>query len=322
MRGAITIGTTTNRHSERFFFAPRGLNGCAAVFKTRARSPRLGIGIAISPSFTVGFFFRTGMNSSLLEECWSKLGRAKEHAKTLDAEIRRFLDTDPYRVDPEHDLEQRRYLFRLKVLQPIPQRRFALIMGDAIHNAKSALDYLAWRLAGSDIVDRDTLFPIFLYPSAFNKRAKKKLWRIHPEALTELRQLQPYNRPNPTIDPLWLLHDLDARDKHKLLTMTQTIPKEAVIFIGGGPGWSPFRFRQGPFDDNAIIADIDIPPNVPEEEVKMGSNITFDIAFEKRIVGAELFVRGTLDRILDAIENILLRFEALLPSNFHWLIWF
>ena len=57
MRGAIIIATTVNRHSGRFFFGRRGLSGCAAVFNTRARSLRLGTGIAISPSFTVGFFF-------------------------------------------------------------------------------------------------------------------------------------------------------------------------------------------------------------------------------------------------------------------------
>jgi len=261
------------------------------------------------------------MNHLLLKECWDKLGRAKEHTNTLDTEIHRFLDTDPYRVEREFDSKQRKYLFRLKIAQPIPQRKFALILGDALHNARSALDYLAWHLAGSNITDRDTLFPIFLYPSAFDKRAKKRLWRIHPDALAELHQLQPYNRPNPRIDALWLLHDLDGRDKHKLLTMTQTIPKEAIIYLPGA-NWPLFRFRQGPFDDDAIIAEIDVPSNVPDEDVKMGSDITFDIAFEKRIVGGELIVRAMLDEILYSVEVILLRFEELLPSNFHWLIWF
>jgi hypothetical protein len=69
------------------------------------------------------------MGDSLLKECWDKLARAKEHAKALDTEISRFLDTNPYRVFPELDSEQRKYLFRLKVLQPIPQREFALNLG-------------------------------------------------------------------------------------------------------------------------------------------------------------------------------------------------
>ena len=107
------------------------------------------------------------MAESLLKECWHKLDRAKEHLKALDEEIGVFLDSKPAVVVREYDAQLPRYLFRVKSMRAIPQARWALIIGDCVHNLRSALDYIAWRLAGSDHEDRRTLFPICENPKQF-----------------------------------------------------------------------------------------------------------------------------------------------------------
>ena len=43
----------------------------------------------------------------------------------------------------------------------LPGEDWALRIGDCIHNLRAALDYIAWRLAGSRPTDTQTQFPIF-----------------------------------------------------------------------------------------------------------------------------------------------------------------
>ncbi|MGD1026380.1 hypothetical protein [Candidatus Binatus soli] len=264
-----------------------------------------------------------GLADSPLRECWNKLRRAEEHAQALDTEIAQFLDSQPYSVVREFDANQCKYLFRLKVLKTIPQERLACIIGDCIHNARSALDYIAWRLAGSDLDDRQTLWPVFLEPAGFEKRGLPRLTRMHPDAVAEIRRLQPYNRGYGEPSALWTLHDLDARDKHKLLTMTQTVAKNAEINILHPINSRPYpiRFSQGTFEDDVILAEVDIPAGVVNPKVEVRSNYIFDISFQQGIItlNGEYAVRPALGQILETVKRILLRFENLIAANPSWI---
>jgi hypothetical protein len=100
------------------------------------------------------------MTAPLLTDCWGKLERAEGHFKVLKAEVMSYLESKPFAMIEEFNSEQAKYLFKLKIIKPIPQFPWALIVGDCVHNARSALDYLAWRLAGSDLADKATIFPI------------------------------------------------------------------------------------------------------------------------------------------------------------------
>src|SRR5208282_3088033 len=103
------------------------------------------------------------------------------------------------------------YLLKLKVIKPIPQVQFALIIGDCIHNARTVLDYIAWRLAGSRLADKTTMFPIYLTEPGFDDvvRRRKLTDVFHPDALNAIREVQPYKRHPPERDHLWLLQELD-----------------------------------------------------------------------------------------------------------------
>src|SRR5208282_3300584 len=162
------------------------------------------------------------MADSLLRECWQKIGRAEEHLNAITPEMRAFLDSKPFATDEGYDSKQSKYLLKLKILKPIPQDRWALMIGDCVHNARCALDYVAWRLAGSKLNDRSTLFPIYETQPGFDKMIERRKLknRIHPDALREIARCQPYMRAYPQMEPLWLLEELVARDKHKLLSMT------------------------------------------------------------------------------------------------------
>jgi hypothetical protein len=71
-----------------------------------------------------------------------KILRANAHIRDLDASIKRFLGTDPFDFfwivdDPGLD----KHLIAKAIAQPSDE--IALLIGDAAHNLRTALDHLA-----------------------------------------------------------------------------------------------------------------------------------------------------------------------------------
>jgi hypothetical protein len=120
-----------------------------------------------------------------LDEARLKFRRGKEHLKALDDEFRRFHANETNGVVCEYDPERRQYVGRFKIFRPIPQHSWGLLLGDSVHNLRSALDYIAWRLAGSDPTDLKTLFPICIHPAKFQSQ-RFRFGRIHPGSVGQL----------------------------------------------------------------------------------------------------------------------------------------
>jgi hypothetical protein len=83
-----------------------------------------------------------------MKGCWAKLDRARSHIDALRREITEVsgddLDSVPLRreFEPEHGA----VVYRI---DRVPEVRdsWGLIIGDALHNFRSALDHLWWQLA-------------------------------------------------------------------------------------------------------------------------------------------------------------------------------
>ena len=116
-----------------------------------------------------------------------------------------------------------------------PKNPISLLIGDALHNMRSALDTLAYALASaftkplsedianrSDFIfgDEDRKGNVGVGSALFHAGAAKiEGW--HPDAQTAVEGLQPYQRGKSfRTDPLWTLHDLDRINKHRLLHIT------------------------------------------------------------------------------------------------------
>jgi hypothetical protein len=102
----------------------------------------------------------------------------------------------------------------------IPER-LSLIAGDAIHNLRSALDYLAYELAeisspgGFD--ESRIFFPISDGRDNHEARLRDIRSILRQDAIDALRVLQPYRGGKGHGNTLWCLHRLDILDKHRLL---------------------------------------------------------------------------------------------------------
>src|SRR5947208_16718341 len=94
-----------------------------------------------------------------------KLTRADEHLKVLHDEVADFMAIHPYEVVTQQD-GPRRNISAKVVYQHAPPDRLLMLIGDVLYNLRSALDHLAWSLAGTH-ADARTEFPIFLNRSKF-----------------------------------------------------------------------------------------------------------------------------------------------------------
>src|SRR5205823_3252080 len=145
----------------------------------------------------------------------AKVERAHRHYQTLKEQVDAFFAGNPYLVTIEPDADARCYSARLTDAPPIPGIEWALLVGDCVHNARSALDYLAWELAGADPRDRQTQFPVFLTADGYRKRGRMRVSKIASKTARALFEaLQPYNASQPPVrSTLAVLNGLDVADK-------------------------------------------------------------------------------------------------------------
>ena len=172
----------------------------------------------------------------------AKLDRAQEHFDVLNDRIGSYLREHPYRFVGEEHTEggYHHWAIFLEVRRFPPDEVWGPIIGDAVHNLRSALDHLAWKLALNEArldTPRRIEFPIFLDDPADNPEARgalrKKLKCLRPETHALVDGAQPYKTGN-TQHPLWLLQALWNTDKHRTL--------HTVGFLFGEPSDNPEAF--------------------------------------------------------------------------------
>jgi len=171
-----------------------------------------------------------------------KLGRATRLVEELHARHDAYIMSEPFAMEthdePVGDFDA---YFRLK--QPLPMD-FGLLIGDALHNARSALDHMAWQLvlAGGGTPTDQTAFPIAKDAKTFEEWVERRLRGAAPDAVAAVRALKPWKGSD---EQLWRLHRLDAVDKHRLLT--PVVAAQRSFGLRGTfnlPGATRSRFRR------------------------------------------------------------------------------
>jgi len=151
-----------------------------------------------------------------------KLGRAHEHLASLKSEIS---------------------------AGTAPAPRLAVIIGDCVTNARSALDHVAWQLAGLPGVNppRDSesprdrrffSFPISIHPYSATPAREARMFceqtdefrerSLPPAAIAEIMAVQPYNRGFEPLNDLRTLVNIDRRCVASLALVTA--PARAVTW--------------------------------------------------------------------------------------------
>lgn len=229
-----------------------------------------------------------------------KLQRAEEHLGQLEAEHRRFIDRNPYRMLPELDPDPGYdVLWRAKIVEHPPLEKWSSLAGECVHALRSALDHVAYALVQLNRPDTDYAeFPIFRDKYVLDKKtgavlvdvktgeprlrwresAPKKLPGVGREPLAQMKWLQPYRRRDldERFHPLWLIHEMDVIDKHRRLNIVKPLVRYLRYHTTDCEIVANERFA-GPFEDGTPIARYRARATGPNMHVQ--TEFGFDVLF-------------------------------------------
>src|SRR5579862_4046917 len=191
------------------------------------------------------------MNRYGVSNIREKIERADKYIKDFKAELASFNATQPYSLRVDVEGEPRKPSVHILKADPLPPSA-CLILGDAIHNLRSALDYLACSLVRANRTEPTpkTEFPILDGPLTTTKREARfagKVEGMRKDVIQAIRDIHPYKGGN---DTLWRLHRLDVIDKHNML----------VTGFGSITAVGRLPSIQGRWDGNRFLGVPGIPP--------------------------------------------------------------
>jgi hypothetical protein len=212
-----------------------------------------------------------------------KLDRAEHHIESLRAEIQAFRQRKPRpfgfkteeRLGKDGSVE---YVF-YAIVREYPPSEWALIIGDAVQNIRSALEHLAYELSTPAGRRRGTAFPIFDDERGFKARGERKIGTIEGDERTLIERVQPYNATKvPSNDPLAILRRLSNLDKHRLLVTTVAAVSEQESWVGSGNAEVHFTFLEtGPVKHDAKIMVVTATPEDPAVEMSVHPETALEV---------------------------------------------
>jgi hypothetical protein len=159
-----------------------------------------------------------------------KIARAEQHLGALYDEMATWSAGQPWGLFEEVHDQGRKHFWRLRLQRPIPVD-WAVVLGEVIHNLRSALDQAVYWLTvdwtGGELPLSS--FPVYTRRSSFYQRTKKGTWsstagmyKIRgigrgPQAFIEALQPYPQRYRRPYCLDLRLIQDLWNQDKHRLV---------------------------------------------------------------------------------------------------------
>lgn len=240
-----------------------------------------------------------------------KLRRARDRVEEAARVAEAWAKDDPIWIEAT-DESDGGLAYRIR-FRAQPPELLGAVLGDAFHAARSALDHLAWDLvlATGGQPGRNTYFPIFDGPKARGKVAAALKGASH-DVVGTVFALQPWRGGD---DLLWLLHELDLIDKHRLLLTVGTINQSVLL---GGQEWDAFgdgRRIKIPAvgivpTDQPILSDGDIVfrgrKAAPGSETPLGFNgVTNAVVFGPGTPCAGAPIPGRVIEIIDHAEQVI-----------------
>lgn len=150
-----------------------------------------------------------------------KIKRADEHIADVDRQISDLRSPERQRITREINPQTGDQFLHYDFESPLPLDDLALVIGDTIHNLKTAIDY-AWHILLSAFApalanSKKSSFPVDVSRHQLEHRLRGvKIHTPCPDLfLFVLDTLRPYSEGGNSV--LYAIHDLDIRDKHKLL---------------------------------------------------------------------------------------------------------
>lgn len=222
-----------------------------------------------------------------LESVNAKLDRARLHLAELDVESERIENLGRDAVFVDYDAERAHDVVRFRTVPKISET-FPLVLGDAIHNLRSALDHLACQIVIGHELDVEegpggTQFPILDETRKSNVPDGRYLPYLNPPVPIPTRELldevQPYKRPYAANHDLYPVKHLDNCDKHRELVVTIV----SFVTIGWVGDRNMVGANQGPYEDGDEICRFESLTGKPDPDFK--PTIPMTIRFDQPEAG-------------------------------------
>ncbi len=154
----------------------------------------------------------------------AKIERAEEQIRYLNSEATAYFSKPTgHTIVGRRDQEDSRSAM-VGLRGPNLPIRFSILIGEVSHQLRSSLDHLLWQLVIANNVqpDRWNEFPIYDDPIKYESGSVRKVQGLSGEAKAFIKGYQPYKCRwgSPHEDPLWIVHETDRIDKHRLLVST------------------------------------------------------------------------------------------------------
>lgn len=249
-----------------------------------------------------------------------KIEQAKRHESKMEAELASFWSSKPYEVWTKSEIATRRLIYFAARAEAVPVL-LSLIVGDVIHNLRSALDHLAYQLVLLGMKGKTpghhVYFPIADNAVSYKAIASKNLKGADLAARKIVDGIKPYKGAN---DTLWFIHRLDIVDKHRLLV---AVVSSFRSFDAGGhmerereKRWAEDSFWRdqvgkfpkvqyfiGPGQLSPLSPGEDLFGDQPGAEVDDKMGFRFDVAFNEPTILGCRSVRDTLQQMFLEVES-------------------
>lgn len=235
-----------------------------------------------------------------LADSWRKF----EHGNELFREVQRvaeaFISSHPYRVDLMPNASAGEFTVWLTVDEAPDD--IGLLLGDSLHNLRSALDCMVAAMArrrGGD--DSETQFPICDDPSDFTNRYRnRRLRALSTAEIDFLEGIQPYSQGLRAIHPLCYLRDMSNVDKHRLIVPVLVAADRVPV----GTFWnmSGLRISHGPFipKERCVLAHVpfSVAPRADIARIEPDLSLELPGAMHQDLVARMSTIVGTTRAVL------------------------
>jgi hypothetical protein len=280
--------------------------------------------------------------------CWAKISRANVHLEFLNERVKSFaMDMSSYKVITEDDWQTAKVFIDGEPEPPVEE--WGAIIGDVVHNLRSALDHLVWQLTIANGhtpppviplkrrdpggIWRDIAFPIHvdtypldhlgnLIPWSASKEPKS-LWGVRPDLRTVIQKLQPFSRrKNSSKEPLAVLDELWNTDKHRhlhlahFLVVLDDVDTVVTSFVTPEVTLRVVKkYAPRPLKGCTEIGRLE---NVGQHrhlgaDMDVDLRVSFDVAFQQGPPAYGGGVMETLKRLHDTVAAVIVEFEATFP---------
>jgi hypothetical protein len=252
-----------------------------------------------------------------LDGVYQKIERARIHQVDLAQRLAAVLgDRQRFVLDDEPDPDTGRYNLRVYDVPAIGPE-WLTIVGDCLHNLRSALDHLAWQLVILDgkKPNFNTNFPIRIEADTAKPLLRPEVCR--QDILDAVEAVQPYaDRGNPADSPLlnllWPLHRLNIIDKHRLLVVVvHTLNLGETYWGWGGDNPAPtFYFHPVAVEeDGTVVASFDFHGHQPLAEFRPNAALHL-------VVNEKTLPNLTLDGVENFLDSVIFHVELKLTTVF------